>query len=203
MLHGFLDRCAKVLLPGGAIGIVASDRWLFNSNADRLRELLGETLGISGLRRLNGTSALYRAKTRRTGTLPRVHPVALVLRARAMCSQELGRAPLYPGASAEAGTGQTLNDVATVRIAPWPGTKGVFVVYQDVAAMLPQEHLVPAMDTDDILHGPDVNGEAGLDEIEERLRDPRSVQWVRERAPALENGYFSVTTTLLRQLPLF
>ncbi|TXI25555.1 MAG: SAM-dependent methyltransferase [Roseateles sp.] len=298
MLHGFLDRCAKVLLPGGAIGIVASDRWLFNSNAARLREVLGETLGIAGLRRIDGASAFYRAKTRRAGTLPRVHPVALVLRARELCPQPLqalGRAPLYPGASSCAGTGRTLEDVATVRLAPWLGSKGVFVVDQATAATLPAEHLVPALDTDDILHAQDgtryvreptrrairtfraveptgavldhlkanlhrmakrghraakfwvppetferfdldvphllipriardlqsarvpagilpvnhnisivsINGEAGLDEIEERLRDPRSVQWVRERAPALENGYFSVTTTLLRQLPLF
>lgn len=295
MLHGFLDHCARVLLPGGEIGLVCSDRWLFNSNAARLREVLGETLGIARMRRLDSASAFYRAKSRRAGTLPRVHPVALVLSDRANCDQQLGRSPLYPGAVSQPCTGRTLNDVAAVRLAPWLGTKGVFVVDEETAATLHGADLVPAIDTDDITWAADgsrsvgtpsrralrtykdrkptgavlqhlvdnhprmaargrigkhfwmppesferfdlsvahlvvpriarelqvvrvppgvlpinhnltvvsVSGSEDLDALEARLKDPRARRWIRERAPALENGYLSITTTLLRQLPVF
>lgn len=316
MLHSFLDRCAQVLLPDGEIGVVTSDRWLFNANAARLREVLGETLSIAGLRQLDGDSAFYRAKTRRAGTLPRVHPVAVVLKRKAPGQINLGRDPLYPRAiqaslqhsrlALAPGDAPLLDptlatqpqrklcDIASVRIAPWLGSKGVFVVDQQVAAALPQHTLVPAMDTDDIVTGvagvrvtraptrwairtqrdcepsgpvlehllknrdrmaqrgrrsqkfwvpPEsferfdlsqphlvvpriaksltpvrvpagvlpINhnlsivsgaGPRGLDEIEAILRDPASQEWVEQRAPRLENGYWSLTTTLLRQLPV-
>lgn len=312
MLHSLLDRCAQVLLPDGEIGVVTSDRWLFNANAARLREVLGESLSIAGLRQLDGDSAFYRAKTRRAGTLPRVHPVAVVLRPGGAGQIRLSREPLYPRAieaslqgfagtlaagdeaPPQAGPARTLADISNVRIAPWLGSKGVFVVDQQVAAGLPRDALVPALDTDDItvdaggervartptrwairtsrdceptgavldhllmhrdrmaprgrrsqkfwvppesferfdLSRPHLvvpriakslapvrvpagvlpinhnlsivsdAGHQGLDEIEAILRAPRSLEWVQQRAPRLENGYFSLTTTLLRQLPV-
>jgi len=46
------------------------------------------------------------------------------------------------------------------------------------------------------------SGSANLAEIEARLRSEEAARWFKARAPRLENGYFSVTTTLLRQLPV-
>lgn len=292
MLHSFLARCSDCVMPDGQIGVVTSDRWLYNENAARLREELGRSLGVSGLRRLHNDSAFYRAKTRRAGTLPRVHPVAVVLRPRAVASRPLNRSAIYPDAAGAGMAARTLADVCDVRIAPWLGSKGVFVVDEAVAATLPAACLVPAMDTKDIVTGADgsramttpkrfairtyrgaeptgavrqhllsmagemaergrrdqfwvppetfesfdlskphlvvpriakslqaVRVPAGvlpinhnlsiatadddLDEIEERLRDPRALEWVRERAAPLENSYFSLTTKLLRRLPIF
>ena len=45
-------------------------------------------------------------------------------------------------------------------------------------------------------------GASTLDAIEAALRRPEAEDWVRARAPRLENGYYSLTTTLLRALPV-
>lgn len=41
-----------------------------------------------------------------------------------------------------------------------------------------------------------------LDEIEAVLCSPEANQWMQEHAARLESGFFSLTTTLLRQLPV-
>lgn len=41
-----------------------------------------------------------------------------------------------------------------------------------------------------------------LDAIIDELRSPACQSWIDERAPRLENGYHSITTRLLRQLPM-
>ena len=46
-------------------------------------------------------------------------------------------------------------------------------------------------------------GSATLDEIEAALCHPLSQKWMQERAGRLENGYFSLTTKLLRTLPVW
>src|SRR3546814_4595699 len=46
-----------------------------------------------------------------------------------------------------------LDAVAHVRLAPWLGSSGIFVVNEECAARLPRECLVPAVDTDDIVDG--------------------------------------------------
>ncbi|WP_245176257.1 MULTISPECIES: Eco57I restriction-modification methylase domain-containing protein [unclassified Cupriavidus] len=51
LLHSFLERCSRTVLPAGRIGLVTSDRWLFNQGASRLRENLGQRLSL-GPRRL-------------------------------------------------------------------------------------------------------------------------------------------------------
>jgi len=45
-------------------------------------------------------------------------------------------------------------------------------------------------------------GAMDLDTLERALLRPEAEAWVRARAPRLENGYFSLTTTLLRELPI-
>ena len=45
------------------------------------------------------------------------------------------------------------SDLATIRLAPWLGSPGIFVVDAATARRLPPECLVPAVDTDDIVDG--------------------------------------------------
>lgn len=287
MLHSFLARCALSLHPDGEIALVTADRWLFNEGAARLREAIGQRLGIAHVERLDVASAFYRPKQRRRGAPPRIHPIAVVLRHAAQCDAPLSKAPVFPGAEAGATAGPTLGDVASVRIAPWLGTPGIFLVDGCVAATLPADELVPAIDTDDITRGvlgeparfairtrretppseavmahldrelprmcprgrksvpwvpPEsfekfdlsqpyllvpriakslrpvrvpagvlaVNhnlsivaaGDRSLEEIEAILSSEKAMDWVSSRAPRLENGYFSITTRLLRSMPV-
>ena len=288
LLHSFLERCSRTIRPGGQIGLVTSDRWLFNSGASRLRETLGQRLSIAHLERLDVTTAFYRPKRRTAGSPPRIHPVSVVLGTHASGGRQLSSEPIYPGVDASVYEGLTpLGEFAQVRIAPWLGSHGVFVVDKSTARHLPPEYLVPAVDTDDIVQGkvgtptrwairtrPDeepcpeimahlqanwhrmatrgrqgkmwlppesfhaldlsresllvpriakspkavrvpanvlpinhnlsiVAGDATtLEAVEDALASPLAAQWVRDHAPRLENGYFSLTTTQLRKLPM-
>ncbi|KVP75277.1 hypothetical protein WJ97_12765 [Burkholderia ubonensis] len=291
MLHSFIDRCTLTLRPQGEIALVTSDRWLFTQCAAELRAVVGQRMGLHHIERLDCSSAFYRAKTRRAGQPPRIHPVAVVLREADQCDTALTREPIYPEADDANYAGyRALSEVANVRLAPWLGKHGLFVVDQSTAdaAGIPSSLLVPAVDTDNIKGGvlspptkfairtfrgieppPEVMrhldanmhllaktkiratqrwlppesfermdlsqpcllipriaaslrpvrvpagilpldhgisivtaGDATLDQLEEALMRPESEAWVRARAPRLENGYFSLTTTLLRSLPL-
>jgi len=291
LLHSFIDRCELTLRPGGEIAIVSSDRWLFTQSAARLRAVIGRRLGLHHVSRLDCSSAFYRPKNRRAGQPPRIHPVALVLREAELCTTPLTRAPIYPEASDEAFAGyRPLAEVATIRLAPWLGKHGLFVVDQATAraAGIPSSMLVPAIDTDNIKggvfsaptkfairtyrdveppeqvlrhldanmhllahskrrktqrwlppesfekldlaqpsllipriaaslrpvrvpagvlpvdHGISIvtSGAATLDALEAALMRPESEAWVRARAPRLEGDYVSITTSLLRMLPV-
>lgn len=291
MLHSFIARCALTLRDGGEIALVTSDRWLFTQSAAELRAHIGQRLGLHHVTRLDCTSAFYRPKNRRSGQPPRIHPVAVILREASGCGTAISSAPIYPEADDAAYVGHsTLESLATVRLAPWLGKHGLFVVDMPTAeaAGIPTELLVPAVDTDNIRGGVfspptkyairtfrdieppaqvlahlDANmhllastklrktqrwlppesfarldlsqpslliprianalrpvrvpagvlpldhgisivsaGAASLDELEAALRRPEAEAWVRARAPRLENGYFSVCTSLLRRLPL-
>jgi len=289
LVHSFLDRCARCLLPDGEIAFVTSDRWLFNLGAAKLRASLGRHLSIHHLERIDVTTAFYRPKQRRAGTPPRIHPVTVVMRTHAEQSICLSGSPIYPGsASVQEPTGPTLGDVATVKLAPWLGSPGIFVVDADIAASFPPECLMPAVDTDDIQDGmllaprryairtsPDVEppaavmahlranlhrmaargrqkiewlpperwhkmafdqpsilvpriartlrpirlpagvlamnhnlnivacGKYSLEEIEAVLCSAEANAWVKNHAAPLESGFYSLTTTLLRKLPVF
>jgi hypothetical protein len=291
ILHSFIDRLTQVLNAGGEIALVTSDRWLFTENAAILREKVGLHMGIRHLARLDCASAFYRPKSRRSGQPPRIHPVAVVLCEAKRATTALTRAPIYPEADDAAYAGcNPLNSVAAVRLAPWLGKHGLFVVDEATAAAahIPAELLVPAVDTDNmkggVLSAPtkfairtyrnveppaavmahlDANmhllartkvrktqrwlppesfermdlsqdrlliprianslrpvrvpagilpldhgisivgaGSMTLDQLEEALLRPEAEAWVRARAPRLENGYFSLTTKLLRALPV-
>jgi len=287
LLHSFLDRCAAALHADGEIGLVTADRWLFNMGAAKLRASLGARLGIDHLKRLDAKTTFYRPKQRRAGTPPRIHPVSVVLRQSNNTCIPLTTAPIFPDGEIAEACGRTLKDVATIRIAPWLGGAGIFVVDKEIARGLPVEYLVPAIDTDDISGGvlgtptryairtqpgqepaeeimrhldahlhrmaargrrpvrwmppeswhtmtldheillvPRIarnlkpvrvpagilpinhnltivsNGEKSLDEIEQILSSDRANEWVRAYSPRLENGFYSLTTTRLRMLPI-
>lgn len=174
LLHAFLDRCAAILRQGGEMGLVTADRWLLGSTTAPLRAAIGARFRVHHLIRLDATTAFYRPKVRRAHTPPRVHPVAIVLRhlptdeptgndapSHLMRLTEapvipgmldtLGRPP-HRGATSEpvSGNTRTLGDIACIRLAPWLGPRGIFVVDARTAAMLPPTHLLPAIDTRDL-----------------------------------------------------
>lgn len=286
LLHSFLERCARVLKADGRIALVTSDRWLMNSNASRLRAEIGREFGIGHLARLDCSTAFYRPKNRRAGTPPRIHPVEVILHRGS--GKPLGETAIYPDVDDDdSATGvPLLADVARIRLAPWIGTEGVFLVDAETAQGLPPDVLVPAVDTDDIdgdsirqpkrfairtsviepsakvmehlrLQTPRLCARARrnpmwlppeswgdlpatapsllipriakelriawlpagvlpvnhnlsivqasdveLERIARALLSEQSQAWIRSRAHRLENGYFSITPTLLRQLPL-
>lgn len=152
LLHGFLDRCARVLRADGELACVTADRWLFNEGARGVREAIGTRFRLARLRRLDAASAFYRPKLRRAGSPPRVHPCAVVLHPSR--GRPISGEPIYPGAElAAARPAQVLGDVAHVRLGPWLGTPGIFLVNAHQAASLPPAALVPAVDVDDIEDG--------------------------------------------------
>lgn len=155
LLHSFLDRCAKALYHDGEIALVTADRWLFGVGAAKLRSSLGNQLGIHQLRRLDAATAFYRPKQRRKSTPPRIHPVSIIMRPPSECNIMLSADPIYPNLVTPAlpTAESTLDHVATVKLAPWLGAAGIFVVDEAVAATLPHEALVPVMDTDDVCDG--------------------------------------------------
>ncbi len=289
LLYSFLERCSAALLPDGEVALVTADRWLFNMGASKLREAIGQHLAINQLRRLDPSSTFYRPKDRRAGSPPRIHPVAVVLRPPSPDSIPLGTSPIFPDRLEHPGEykGPTLGDIATVTLAPWLGTSGIFVVDEATASRLPRDHLVPAIDTDDIRNGqlmppkryairtrPDTQpppeilshleanmhrmakrglrktpwmppeswhnrkldqpvllvpriartlrpvrvpighlpinhnlsivaaDRSTLDEIEAVLCSEEANAWMQDHAARLEGGFLSLTTTLLRQLPV-
>lgn len=146
LLFAFLGKVADILHPDGVIAAVTSDRWLSNEGTSKLRAQIGETLGISHLERLDGSSAFYQPKTRRKGTPPRVHPVALVLSHAASAPIPMTAAPVNIGdPHAIRYTGPTLQDIATIKLAPWLGSDGIFTVDAATAKRLPKEFLVPCV----------------------------------------------------------
>lgn len=151
LLHAFLMRCSQVMTENGVIGFVTSDRWLLNSTAANLRVKLGARVGIEHLSRLDAQTSFYRPKDRRKGSPPRIHPVEVVLRPAAQSRIALNDNPVSPdSADADRYSGPRLEDVATIRLAPWLGPANIFVVDEKFAKGLPVGHLIPAVDTDDV-----------------------------------------------------
>jgi tRNA1(Val) A37 N6-methylase TrmN6 len=148
MLHAFLDRCAASLTGVGQLALVTADRWLFTEGCARLREVLGERLTVSHVRRLDAASTFYRPKIRRRGSPPRVHPVQIVLESSG--GDALSAAPFYPDRLPDI-PGVPLGGIAHVRVAPWLGPEGVFVLQRANAERILGADLVPVIDTDDLL----------------------------------------------------
>ena len=143
LLYAYVQQSAEVIAPAGRIGLITADRWLFNAGSSTLRARLGERFRVIGVQRLDATSAFYRPKARRKHTPPRVHPVSLVLSPDGR-GRSLGRDPFRIEALPEP-EGVPLTTFAQVRLAPWLGPDGIFVVKSTDG--LPPESLVPVVDT--------------------------------------------------------
>lgn len=154
ILYAFLERCPALLAPHGEVAFVTSDRWLFNENARKLRQRIGQHLRIARVEALDASSSFYRPKThRRQGDPPRIDPIAIVLRPTG--GRTLGPEPIYPRET-EAATSSPrvlLGDVARVTVAPWLGGRGCFLITPDEAAALPRDALVPAVTAKDFDDG--------------------------------------------------
>jgi hypothetical protein len=146
LLYAYLDLSARVIAPDGRIGVITADRWLINDGAAALRRRLGEVYSITDVHRLDPASAFYRAKTRRSGTPPRVHPVSLILTpgtaGRTLDARPFRIEPL-PDVD-----GTPLAAIAEIRIAPYLGPDGIFIVTDTTG--LPEDHLVPIVEPRDI-----------------------------------------------------
>lgn len=292
LLHAFLERASDILEEGAVVGLVSSDRWLGNQSALELRRHLGRRVRLEHVERLDLSTSFYRPKVRRAGSLPRIHPVAVVLRHGAAPGSALETgAPISPdGVRSDEWSGPTMADCATIRLAPWLGPHGIFTVDAGWAAdRFDSALLMPVVDTDDVdpktdrlappsrvairtvreqaptgaiaahliearrlmparglrgqwwlppekLHPPSPepslmvpriaqrirvielpagigainhnltifrrqDGGPSLAEIRRVLESPAADRWLRQHAPRLENGYLSITTSLLRRLP--
>lgn len=290
LMFSFLDRCAKVLRPGGQMGLIVSDRWMSNSGAAALREALGSRLSIEYMERVDPTSVFHRSKQRRAGTPARVHPVLVIFGAT---GQAITKAAIYPGIDpAKYAAYPTLDSIARIRIAPWLDAPGIWTISEDQvrASGIPHQFLVPAVDTDDVrdrelgaprrfairtmpketpcdaivehlrsqmhrmskrglrilqagkwapperFHNFDLSqpsllvpriaktpkavrlpigtlplnhnlsivssGPEGLKLVERALQSDVAAEWMRDHAPRLEDGYYSLCTTLLRKMPV-
>jgi hypothetical protein len=146
LLYAYLQKSADIVAEGGRIGLVTADRWLLNSGSAKLRARIGSRYSVEDVRRLESASAFYRPKSRSKGTPARVHPVSMVLtpgdggRAldeRPFMIEEMPRIDGVP-----------LSSIATIRLAPWLGPDGIFMV-QDKGA-IPDADLVPCYEPEDI-----------------------------------------------------
>ncbi len=146
LLYAYLDRSADVVTPDGHIGLITADRWLLNSGSRELRRRLGLRYSVADVRRLDAGSAFYRPKTRTRGTVARVHPVSLILTPTGS-GRPLGVEP-FRLTALHVVDGVPLSDIAEIRLAPWLGPDGIFVVGPDSG--LPAEHLVPVVEPADL-----------------------------------------------------
>lgn len=146
LLYAYLSRAAEVIAPGGRLGMITADRWLLNKGSAKLRSRLGKVYSVAGVRRLNPESAFYRSKQRRKGALARVHPVSLVL-VPGRGGRRLGAEPFRLAALPDI-DGVPLPEIASIRLAPWLGPDGIFIVSS--RAGLPGDQLVPVVEPEDI-----------------------------------------------------
>jgi methylase of polypeptide subunit release factors len=152
LLYAYLQRAADIVKPGGRIGLITADRWLLNSGSAELRERIGARYAVEDVRRLKSHSAFYRPKARTRGTPARVHPVALVLSPEGN-GRPLGRSAFMIEDLPEV-QGRPLSEIATVRLAPWLGPDGIFVVRE--TAGLPPERMIPCYEPEDCGQGDDL-----------------------------------------------
>lgn len=145
MLYAYLDRVAAVIAPEGIVGLISADRWLLNSGSSELRRRLGETWSVASIRRLESASAFYRPKARGRGTPARVHPVAMVMTTGN--GRALGADP-FPIDVVPHVEGRTLDEIATIRLAPWLGPDGIFMV--DDPSCFARHEVVPCYEPEDL-----------------------------------------------------
>ena len=152
LLYAYLNRAVDIVASDGLIGLVTADRWLLNSGSSELRRKIGQRYTVLDIQRLESCSAFYRPKSRAKGTPARVHPVSLVLTptdtGRPLTSKPFRIEPLPEV------TGKPLADIATIRLAPWLGPEGIFVVFDK--GNFPSERLIPCIEPEDICSENDI-----------------------------------------------
>jgi tRNA1(Val) A37 N6-methylase TrmN6 len=148
MLFAYLQQSANIVATGGRIGLITADRWLLNEGSAELRRRLGRRFRVTDVHKLDAESAFYHAKERKAGTAPRVTPVSLILtqgkEGRALDGRpfQLDEVPVVDGVP--------LPELARIRLAPWLGPDGIFLVDAATRDRLPAEYLFPAVEPGDI-----------------------------------------------------
>ena len=146
LLYAYLQQAADIVAAGGRIGLITADRWLLNAGSSELRRRLGLRYRVSDVCRLDAASAFYRPKDRRRGTPSRVHPVSLILDPGGS-GRRLDVRPFQLAALPDV-DGVPLPAIADIRLAPWLGPDGIFIV--GASTGLPSSHLVPIVEPEDI-----------------------------------------------------
>jgi hypothetical protein len=148
LMHAFLLKIAQHLdgRPERRAALITSDRWLLNETAAPLRARMEGMIGGYNIKRDLLPSPFRRPKSRVSGSPPRVHPVFLTLKPNP------GPASLAIGTSSATNL-PTLSDIASVRLAPWLGPDGVFILNTAAANALrsPTTRVVPVVDTNDVV----------------------------------------------------
>jgi hypothetical protein len=146
LLYAYLQRSVDIVAAGGRIGLVTADRWLLNAGSAELREKIGQKYSVIDIKRLESNSAFYRPKSRSKGTPARVHPVSLIL-SPGTKGRPLTREPFQIEELTEI-SGRPLSELANIRLAPWLGPDGIFVIKHK--GDLPDHRLVPVIEPEDI-----------------------------------------------------
>ncbi|AXK43738.1 Eco57I restriction-modification methylase domain-containing protein [Erythrobacter aureus] len=146
LLYAYLNKAVDIVHPDGLIGLVTADRWLLNKGSADLRAKIGERYTVHDIQRLESKSAFYRPKTRRKGSPARVHPVSLVL-SPGDSGRRLTAEPFMIEELPEI-DGTPLADIATIRLAPWLGPDGIFIVFDKTG--LPEERLIPCVEPENL-----------------------------------------------------
>lgn len=148
MLFAYLQKVSEIIADNGTVGIISADRWLLNSGSATLRERIGKRWTIADIKRLESASAFYRPKARSKGTPARVHPVSVVLTRSG--GQALTKQP-FPIDVIPQVEGIPLSEIATVRLAPWLGPDGIFLLRDNQG--FDAADLVPCFEPEDMTNG--------------------------------------------------
>lgn len=139
LLNAYLDKMPAVLAEGGQMALVTSDRWLANAGTGRLREALGDRFCVSHVERLDTASAFHRPKKREKDTPPRVHAVGMILSNE---GRSIDASPFVVDEIPEV-DGVPLEEIVTIRLAPWLGPDGIFLL--DSPDAVPGAKTVPCV----------------------------------------------------------
>lgn len=139
LLNAYLEKMPSVLTENGQMALVTSDRWLANASTSRLRAALGERFCVSHIERLDTASAFHRPKKREKDTPPRVHAVGMILSDN---GRTIDADPFIVEDLPEI-DGLPLEDLVTIRLAPWLGPDGIFLL--DSPDAVPGANTVPCV----------------------------------------------------------
>lgn len=144
LLHAFLTKIVDITTDKSRIGLITSDRWLINSGAGAVRAKVGARFKVESIRRLDPKSAFHRPKNKIKDTPPRVHAVSMLITQE---GRDLTKDSFFIEEVPEV-DGLPLGDIVSLRLAPWLGPDGMFMVSEEVD--IPDSSLVPCVEPSDI-----------------------------------------------------
>ncbi len=124
LMHAYVARAAEIAATGGRIGLIASDRLLLNSSSGELRRRLGEqafcrrpaSTRMPNPRALSTQTTSGRLPARKVSDLGRSHNRSV----------DANSQPIHCVDDIETPTGESLDDLVNIELAPWLGPDGIF-----------------------------------------------------------------------------